>query len=182
MWERVTINISGTKFETSRDIFSQMISRECLAVNELERSQTKEDETLMEYTLERGVGSFQAILGFYQGRGLHIPSSVCIMEFKDELEFWGIQPSEMCRSCYCKYMSFFDDQSALEILEMDQERRFLQRMDVAMKARDETGWRRLQAKTWLILEDPTYSILGRVCQFVYNGVHISCRMHQGSIF
>ena len=160
MQERVTINVSGTKFEMPKETFVTMTSRKCMAA-ELLLSQETELEKGAEYILDRGVFSFHSILGYFLGRGLHLPTSVCTMEFKDELEFWGIEPTEMSRCCYCKYVSFFDDQSALGLLESDQQKRLSERVDLDAKV-GQVGWTAFQAKAWLVLEQPSYSIFAKV--------------------
>ena len=158
MSDMIVLNVNGTKFEISNDVFLEMKSRTCTAAEKLRTEHIKGKN---EFVIERGIYCFQSVLGYFQGRGLHMPASVCTMEFKAELEFWGIEPSEMENCCYSKYVSFFDDQSALKILETDQLNKIAERKDLHERS-NTSGWRAVQAKAWLILEEPTYSLFARV--------------------
>lgn len=88
----VVINISGTKFEVSRNTFNNMMSTESDA--KLKLGILKENNPSC-YFLERNFEVFTAVLSYFQGNGLHVPALTCIAEFKKELDFWGIDPQEM---------------------------------------------------------------------------------------
>ncbi|KAK3104568.1 hypothetical protein FSP39_005105 [Pinctada imbricata] len=156
--QRVTLNINGTKIDISNETFLEMKSRQNanaqLKLAELDSSST-------EVLIERDLQCFQAVLGFFQGRGLHMPSSVCNMEFKEELEFWGIESTEMENCCYAKYISFLDDLSALAILERDEKRKLDERNTLKERS-GLRGWMAIQARFWLVLEEPTYSLIARI--------------------
>lgn len=154
----VVINISGTKFEVSRNTFNNMMSTESDA--KLKLGILKENNPSC-YFLERNFEVFTAVLSYFQGNGLHVPALTCIAEFKKELDFWGIDPHEIEPCCYSKYIGFFDDQKALTILTDDQTERINERTELQRRVKEE-GWISFQAKVWSVLEEPSFNIFAKV--------------------
>jgi hypothetical protein len=166
MEESVILNVSGTKFEVSDGTFLLMTSTESQAKFELERAKKQSN-----YFLERNPSSFGAILSYFQGHGLHLPPFICIAEFKDELDFWGIEPQEMKHCCYSKYVGFFDDQKALSILTEDQTQRIKDRTELQHLVQT-TGWPSIQAKIWSVLEEPSFNIIAKVSECVFCAIKV----------
>ncbi|VDH93030.1 Hypothetical predicted protein [Mytilus galloprovincialis] len=46
---------------------------------------------------------FERVINYFGGSSLHIPNSMCPVEFEEELEFWKIEPKELSLCCYIKY-------------------------------------------------------------------------------
>jgi len=89
--DRVTINISGLRFETRRSTLDRFPST--LLGNQTRRS-TFYDYARDEYVLDRNRPSFDAILYYYQSSGrLRRPANVPIDIFIDELDFYEIDPN-----------------------------------------------------------------------------------------
>lgn len=63
-----------------------------------------EKERKNEYFWDRASGSFPPILNLYRKGKLHLPEDVCVLEFAEELEYWGID-AEMALDpcCQMKY-------------------------------------------------------------------------------
>ncbi|XP_061196407.1 potassium voltage-gated channel protein egl-36-like [Saccostrea echinata] len=159
MEDKIIINISGTKYEVSSETFKQITLTMSHAKRELEKM-TARAEKQGEYFLERNPTSFLAVLGYFQGNGLHLPPLTCTAEFKNELEFWGVDPEAMEHCCYSKYVGFFDDQKALSILTDDQTQRINERKELQRRAQG-SGWPSIQAKIWSILEEPSSNIIAK---------------------
>jgi len=88
--EKVTINISGLRFETRQSTLDQYPST--LLGNQVRRD-TFYDHTRDEYVFDRNRPSFDAILYYYQSSGrLRRPANVPIDIFVDELDFYEIDP------------------------------------------------------------------------------------------
>jgi len=86
--ERVTINISGLRFETRQSTLERFPST--LLGNQARRS-TFYDRSRDEYVFDRNRPSFDAILYYYQSSGrLRRPANVPIDIFIDELDFYEI--------------------------------------------------------------------------------------------
>jgi len=89
--ERITINISGLRFETRRSTLDRFPST--LLGNQARRS-TFYDDARDEYVFDRNRPSFDAILYYYQSSGrLRRPANVPIDIFIDELDFYEIDPN-----------------------------------------------------------------------------------------
>jgi len=89
--ERVTINISGLRFETHQSTLERFPST--LLGNQARRS-TFYDHSRDEYVFDRNRPSFDAILYYYQSSGrLRRPANVPIDIFIDELDFYEIDPN-----------------------------------------------------------------------------------------
>ncbi|XP_069106564.1 potassium voltage-gated channel protein egl-36-like [Argopecten irradians] len=163
--EFITVNISGTKFEVSRDTWINIES------NLQEKHGLKEVANLYKTTkhgelfFERHPSCFPVILGYFQNRGLHMPASICPSEFNDEIEFWGIKSEKMEKCCYSRYVGFFDDQNVLKILDTDQNARKNERKEIEKRQRG-TGWKALEARVWGILEEPSSNMLAKIYFYV----------------
>ncbi|XP_060071335.1 potassium voltage-gated channel protein egl-36-like [Ylistrum balloti] len=163
--DNITISISGTKFEISKDTWS------CIESNLQEKHGTKETSQLYKVTksgdlfFERHPNCFPVVLGYFQNRGLHMPSSLCPSEFNDEMEFWGITPDKMENCCYSRYVGFFDDQNVLKILDNDQTARKNERKEIEERTRG-TGWKAVEAKVWSVLEEPSSNIGAKIYFYV----------------
>ncbi|XP_021350064.1 potassium voltage-gated channel protein egl-36-like [Mizuhopecten yessoensis] len=163
--EHIIVSISGTKFEISKDTWISIES------NLQQKHGLKETSNLYKITksgdhfFERHPICFPAVLGYFQNRELHMPSSLCPSEFNDELEFWGINPEKMAKCCYSRYVGFFDDQNVLKILETDQAARTNEKLEIARRQHG-TGWRALEAKVWSVLEEPSSGTLAKIYFYV----------------
>jgi len=86
--ERITINISGLRFETRNSTLDRFPST--LLGNQVRRN-TYYDHAHDEYVFDRNRPSFDAILYYYQSSGrLRRPANVPIDIFIDELDFYEI--------------------------------------------------------------------------------------------
>ena len=88
--ERITINVSGLRFETRHSTLDRFPST--LLGNQARRD-TFYDRARNEYVFDRNRPSFDAILYYYQSSGrLRRPANVPIDIFIDELDFYEIDP------------------------------------------------------------------------------------------
>jgi len=88
--ERVTINISGLRFETRQSTLDRFPST--LLGNQARRN-TFYDRAREEFVFDRNRPSFDAILYYYQSSGrLRRPANVPIDIFINELDFYEIDP------------------------------------------------------------------------------------------
>ncbi|XP_032232780.2 potassium voltage-gated channel subfamily A member 2 [Nematostella vectensis] len=86
---RVTINVSGMRYETHEETLSNYPET---LLGSPERRRTHYDETTDEYYFERDKQLFDAILFYYQSRGiLAKPEGVEEEVFMREVQFWGLQ-------------------------------------------------------------------------------------------
>ncbi|CAC5359070.1 KCNC1 [Mytilus coruscus] len=160
--KRIEIDVNGIKFKILQDIVDKITLSDCEASKIFLDKKSTEDNVVY---FERNAGLFGSILCFYQGRTLHVPSGVCLGEFKDELKFWGIDPKHLSKCCMGQFITFCDDQDVLQILENDQIKKENNRTKLKSRKQSEGMWKYIQAKGWLILEEPSTSIFAKVYFF-----------------
>ncbi|XP_061196589.1 potassium voltage-gated channel protein Shaw-like [Saccostrea echinata] len=98
--EATTLNITGLKYKLSKD-----------AAKKLPNLKVTSDVT--EYSFERPRQSFEAVYNYCLVGKLHIPPTVCIGEFLEELEFWGIDVKDLEKCCHHRYVLFMREQENL---------------------------------------------------------------------
>ena len=61
---------------------------------------------LVRFFFDRHPRSFNSILNFYRTGKLHIQDDMCVLAFRDDLEFWGLSEfnlencCQVIKSCY----------------------------------------------------------------------------------
>ncbi|XP_062621826.1 potassium voltage-gated channel subfamily B member 1-like [Saccostrea cucullata] len=107
--------------------------------------------------------SFRAIHEFCFSGKLHIPKSVCVGKFKEELEFWGIDDSAMEECCLRKLYDYDLQQKSLLKFKSDFSRRQkkceeLDNNNISTKS--------LRQQVWEILDYQNDSIYAKVYLFL----------------
>ncbi|XP_062577925.1 potassium voltage-gated channel subfamily F member 1-like [Saccostrea cucullata] len=107
--------------------------------------------------------SFRAIHEFYFSGKLHIPKSVCVGKFKEELEFWGIDESAMEECCLRKLYDYDLQQKSLLKFKCDFSRRQKKCED---RDNNNISTKSLRQKVWEILDYQNDSIYAKVYLFL----------------
>lgn len=95
--DRVTINVSGLRFETRR---STLARHPGTLLGNSRRRRQHYDPTRAEYFFERGRHTFDALLYYYQSGGhLHRPVNVPIDVFIDDLRFYQFDEKTIEKCC-----------------------------------------------------------------------------------
>ena len=95
--DRVTINVSGLRFETRR---STLASQPTTLLGNAKRRRQHYDPAKAEYFFERGRHTFDALLYYYQsGDQLHRPMSVPLDVFVDDLRFYQFDEKTIEKCC-----------------------------------------------------------------------------------
>lgn len=97
--EKLTINISGRKFETWRTTVEKYPDT-LLGSNEKEFFF---DDDSKDYFFDRDPEFFRHILNYYRTGKLHYPKHECISAYDEELSFFGIMPDLIGDCCYEDY-------------------------------------------------------------------------------
>ncbi|XP_071146605.1 potassium voltage-gated channel protein egl-36-like isoform X2 [Mytilus edulis] len=158
----IKLNVSGTCFELSQTSMTKLLEIKSEATETLLKLK-KDNNT--EVFFERHPGIFPSILGYLQGREMHFPSSVCVGEFLEELKFWGIDTKYISKCCLSKVVTFTDEQKTLQIMEKDQNVKDEKRTKLLKKVEGKQSWEGIQARGWLVLEEPSTSVLAKVYFF-----------------
>lgn len=120
--KRVTLNVGGIRHEVLWTMLEQLPQTRLGLL-----SQAKNHEQIMlvcveyslvdnEYFFDRHPRSFNTILNFYRTGKLHTADEMCILSFRDDLEYWMIEESFLEACCREKYVSY--KESVLEEMEI----------------------------------------------------------------
>lgn len=161
-YDRFEIDINGKRFELSKQIIDRIVHSDC------EASGVFIDNTKTEkISLERNAQLFVSILSFYQGRSLHIPPGCCPAEFEVELIFWGIDRKHVSKCCMRRLNAFSDEQQVLNTLERNHNHNENARNILKELTTGKCSLKCLQARGWLILDEPTSSLIAKVSTICY---------------
>uniref|UniRef100_A0AC34Q586 BTB domain-containing protein n=1 Tax=Panagrolaimus sp. JU765 TaxID=591449 RepID=A0AC34Q586_9BILA len=148
--EKLSINISGRRFETWRNTLEKF-PETLLGSNEKEFFY---DEETGEYFFDRDPDIFRHILTFYRTGKLHYPKHECLVAYDEELSFFGIMPDLIADCCYEDYKDKKRE---------NQERLMEERIDAPDKLKAEQT---LQQKMWAAFENPHTSSIALVFYYV----------------
>lgn len=101
---RISINVSGHKFELLRDTLKEFPGTRLGKIAALQNRICKNaefrrgehplydsfDPFTKEYYFQRNPGCFPLIVSYYVDRKLHVPRHMCSELFQSEMEYWGI--------------------------------------------------------------------------------------------
>ena len=153
--ETQTLNLSGTVLEISMNTWILVKKRMP------SESQNALNVRGNDIFVERNAVAFRAILDYHLFGILHMPTEMCPLSFKLELDFWGIEPVAMEKCCFQKYVSFFENTEMLRILEVDENKRHAETSKLVSMTRC-GGWKAAQARVWLVLNEPFSSTAAKV--------------------
>ena len=93
--ERVRLNVSGRRFET----FARTLARFPDTLLGSDERKYFYDASTDEYFFDRNPAVFRHVLTYYRSGRLHFPREECVAEFNEELEFFGIKPTDAVPEC-----------------------------------------------------------------------------------
>ena len=166
--ERVVINCGGIRHETYWATLKKLPdTRLSWLCSPSSRSTTDYDAEKGEYFFDRHPHVFAAILNYYRTGKLHKPSNVCGPLFEEELNFWGIDETQIEACCWLHYREHRDAKETLRNIEFyqtdDTEERDVEDafFDRIRNGR-QTRWQKLKPKLWKLVDDPYSSRLAKV--------------------
>jgi len=114
-----------------------------------------------EFYFDRQPKSFVCVLDYYRTGKLHLSDELCVMAYKDDLDYWEIEDYNLDSCCQQRYHQrrdnvFEEMRKELESLKEHDEEMF----DVTNK------YQRYQKFVWDLLEKPQTSLAARVVAFV----------------
>ncbi|VDL89087.1 unnamed protein product [Schistocephalus solidus] len=164
---RVLLNVGGTKHEvlwrTLARLPTSRLGRLCHVRRHDELMELCDDYDLTrnEYFFDRNSTSFDAILNFYRTRALHLVEDMCVVAFKDDLDYWGVNELFLHPCCQQKYYQrkeIVEDEIRKEELSL----RWLQEEEM-----NENGQlSKTRMKIWQIVEKPHFSMTARIFAIV----------------
>lgn len=168
--ERIVINCGGIRHETYWATLKKLPdTRLSWLCDTSSRTTTDYDPEKNEYFFDRHPHVFAAILNYYRTGKLHKPSNVCGPLFEEELNFWGIDETQIEACCWLHYREHRDAKDTLRNIEFYQtddveEREVEETFFDRIQNRRQTRWQKLKPKLWQLVDDPYSSRLAKVCQ------------------
>jgi len=105
----VILNVGGKKHEVRWNTLDKYptsrLGRLCRCVTHKGLSQLCDSYSLelREYFFDRSPRNFDAVLGLYRTGKLHLAAGVCVQDFCEELEYWGLDDLHMEPCCQHSY-------------------------------------------------------------------------------
>lgn len=118
------------------------------------------DQERNEFFFDRQPRSFVCILDYYRTGKLHLSDELCVMAFKDDLDYWEIDDYNLDSCCQQRYHQRRDN----VFEEMRKEMDALSEHDEEMFGTSKLE--RYQKFVWDLLEKPQTSVAARVVAFV----------------
>ena len=116
--ERVTINVGGIKHVTYRNTLRNVPDTRLSWIADSASANTSEfDAETGEFFFDRHPTVFAHVLNYYRTGKLHVPYDVCGPMFEEELQFWGIDDSQVESCCWISYRQHREAQETLKEFE-----------------------------------------------------------------
>ncbi|XP_012559313.2 potassium voltage-gated channel subfamily C member 1 [Hydra vulgaris] len=112
---RIKINIGGVTHETYRSTLKNIPDTRLSWIAEESAIQSPEyDPVAGEFFVDRNSHVFSHILNYYRTGYLHVPYDVCGPLYEEELQYWGIDDSQIEPCCWLNYRQHRDAQETLK--------------------------------------------------------------------
>jgi len=105
----VILNVGGKRHEVRWNTLDKFPTsrlgrlRHCVTHRGLQQICDSYSLEQREYFFDRSPRNFDAILGLYRNGKLHLPAGVCVQDFCEELEYWGLDDLHMEPCCQHTY-------------------------------------------------------------------------------
>ncbi|XP_071093324.1 potassium voltage-gated channel protein Shaw-like [Haliotis cracherodii] len=152
--DRITINVAGKKFVTYWKTIQKLPKTR---LGRLTQSSPEYDPDINEFFFDRDPKVVNSILNLYRTRELHLPSTMCGLALKQELEFWDIPEEMISECCWNKYTEQMQERQILNILDKTLG-------ENGTSSETHPSWKE---KIWLTMEKPFYSQTAKVWNLIY---------------
>ncbi|KAJ8312449.1 hypothetical protein KUTeg_009822 [Tegillarca granosa] len=147
--KRVAFNVGGVRFETNISTLQSIPNTRLSSVEKLEQFYDADKD---EFFFDRNPTIFSSVLDLCRSGHLHLPSNLCGIHARKELEFWGI-PLRYLDVCCWK--TFYSSNNDLELVA------FLDKQFSCIEKEDSSGKiiPRIRRLVWRFFENPHSSRL-----------------------
>ncbi|XP_002170543.2 potassium voltage-gated channel subfamily C member 1 isoform X1 [Hydra vulgaris] len=119
-----------------------------------------------EYFFDRHPGIFVQILNYFQTGKLHCPRDVCGTMFQSELNFWGVDETQMEACCWPAYTKFQEIKKDLQELNDAKDKKLKFGLSEKYPI---SGWKHYQKVIWSLLNDPKSSNAAKIFSYISLG-------------
>ncbi|XP_012944267.1 potassium voltage-gated channel subfamily C member 3 [Aplysia californica] len=161
---RVTFNVGGVVFQTSEATVKKS-TNDSFKLADPEFLNSYYDAKRKEYFFDRDPEVFRSVLNYWRTGSLHLPSTMCGPQIKEELDFWGLKELDLEPCCWHHYNSWMKTIASLRQLERDKRPLYLQNKRPE-GAREKSACYVRRVAMWKLLTDPSYSKPARVYAYV----------------
>ncbi|XP_065655976.1 potassium voltage-gated channel protein Shaw isoform X4 [Hydra vulgaris] len=164
---RIKINVGGKHYSpyvsTLQNLPDSPLTR---IIKEDFKFELDYDPITGEYFFDRHPGIFVQILNYFQTGKLHCPRDVCGTMFQSELNFWGVDETQMEACCWPAYTKFQEIKKDLQELNdaKDEKLKF-----GLSKKYPISGWKHYQKVIWSLLNDPKSSKAAKIFSYISLG-------------
>ena len=156
--DTIIINVGGVRHEVLRDTLQRIPDT---LLSSTDNVQNHYRFSAKEYFFDRHPQVFSAILNYYRTGELHLPSDVCNVLIKNELEYWEIPETSIEDCCWMRYNAHWDQMNTLAQFETKHNAK---RKNKSSHRTMSACWNSTQPRLWAFLDDPYSSIPAKVRQ------------------
>ena len=155
--DKIRINVSGTVFVCYKKTL-KVFEDSLLA--KLDQSGDNFDHVTQEFFFDRDARMFGYILDAYRKGTVHLPRDTCGVNFRHELEFWGLSTRYVSPCCWRSLYGSDEDMKTVATLEDF----YCKSTGVQLMTGENISARN---RIWLFLYEPQSSIYATVSQFSF---------------
>ena len=169
----VTLNIEGRIFQTTEATIKNLPGSLLGTLNE---NSTYFDPKTKAFCFDRDSTLFRYILTAHRNGEIHVPQDMCAIQFKKEMDFWGVPETLIAPCCWNYFYKSSDDLETLRKIIQTLPRAnhlAVNKMIDGTQTKDKqtrtgsmkhgsTSRRTLKEKIWLFLDEPRSSRLAMV--------------------
>ncbi|XP_071093322.1 potassium voltage-gated channel protein Shaw-like [Haliotis cracherodii] len=153
--EKCVLNVAGKKFCIRRSLLQRFPSTRLAT---LTTSSEEYDSSTAEFYYDRNPTMMHCVLDLYRTGEFHIPSNMCTVAVRREMEFWEISEDMVADCCWKSFsVHVHDKEVQKKIQETFKE-------DIDLMYTKETS---LKQVIWLTMENPEYSFVAKVWNIMY---------------
>eukprot|EP00794_Sanderia_malayensis_P017976 gene17976-19772_t len=168
--DKIIINVGGLRHITYRSTLRNVPDTRLSWLADTSAIQSADyDPDTGEFFFDRHPVVFSHVLNYYRTGKLHVPYDVCGPLYEEELQYWGIDDSQVESCCWISYRQHRDAQDTLkdfEGIELDYDADEESEPDLArygfqVESNDRQQltryekWLQLRPKIWSLFEEPT---------------------------
>ncbi|XP_013419866.1 potassium voltage-gated channel protein Shaw [Lingula anatina] len=115
--KRITLNIGGHRHETWLSTLKTIPGSRLYHLANMQEADESYDPVNKEYFFDRHPIAFATILQYYRVGELHMDQTLCGNVMDDELDYWGLNETDIETCCWSHYYSYREHKNTLDALD-----------------------------------------------------------------